>query len=177
MTIIQNEHNSTAGFVYILSNPSMPNIVKIGSTERNVRERVSELSSTTGVPTPFHIEYSLLIENPKELEFYLHEEFAEHRVNGNREFFSLSPEAAVRRLRKIRFERLSSELQNWDDKELEQFAEQIWFDLPRNNFLDKILALNSSDLWEHLRKMPKQILAEVLDRLFQERPDVWKELK
>lgn len=177
MTIIQNSHDSTAGFVYIFSNPSMPNIVKIGSTERSVKQRLDELSSTTGVPTPFHIEYSLLIENPRELEFNLHEEFAKYRINGNREFFNIAPEVAVKRLRKLRYERFLSEIQDWGDDELGEFSEQLWFSLPRENFWDKVLVKNKEDLWEHLRKMPALVVAEVLDRLFNERPEVWRELK
>jgi hypothetical protein len=35
-------------FIYVLENASMPGLVKIGRTERNVSERVSELSSHTG---------------------------------------------------------------------------------------------------------------------------------
>jgi hypothetical protein len=177
MTIIEDDHKASAGFVYVLSNPSMPSIVKIGSTERNVKERVAELSSTTGVPTPFRIEYSLLTENPKELEFTLHEEFIEHRINGNREFFSLSPEVVVKRLRQIRYDRLLSEFQDWDEDELSEFSEQLWLVLPRDHFWDKVLVQNKGNLWEHLRKMPTPLVAEVLDRLFQERPEVWKQLK
>jgi hypothetical protein len=177
MPIIEDDHKASAGFVYVLSNPSMPNIVKIGSTERNVKERVAELSSTTGVPTPFRIEYSLLTENPKELEFTLHEEFVEHRINGNREFFSIAPEVVVKRLRQIRYDRLLSEFQNWDENELSEFSEQLWLALPRDDFLDKVFVQNKADLWEHLRKMPTLLVAEVLHRLFQERPEVWREIK
>jgi hypothetical protein len=176
MTIIEDDHKASAGFVYVLSNPSMPNIVKIGSTERNVKERVAELSSTTGVPTPFRIEYSLLTENPKELEFTLHEEFIEHRINGNREFFSLSPEVVVKRLRQIKWDRLLADLEDWDDDELSENFEQLWFVLPKDSFWDRCLVQNKEDLWEHLRKMPRLAVAEVLERLFQERPEVWKEL-
>ncbi len=54
-------YEQTAGFVYLLSNPSMPNIVKIGSTERTIKERISELSSVTSLPTPFVVGYYLLV--------------------------------------------------------------------------------------------------------------------
>ena len=40
------------GYVYILSNPAMPGLLKIGYTERDVQERVKELSNT-GIPSPF----------------------------------------------------------------------------------------------------------------------------
>lgn len=39
--------------VYVLTNPSMPGLVKIGkTTQKEVSERMTQLY-TTGVPTPF----------------------------------------------------------------------------------------------------------------------------
>jgi hypothetical protein len=51
------------GYIYVLSNPSF-NKVKIGYSERDPIVRVSELD-TTGVPTPFTLEYSVLIYNAR----------------------------------------------------------------------------------------------------------------
>jgi hypothetical protein len=42
-----------SGFVYLLSNPSMPGLLKIGYTERDVTERAAEISAATGVPEPY----------------------------------------------------------------------------------------------------------------------------
>ena len=47
------------GSVYILSNPSMPGLVKIGMTEGDVNERIKQLSSGTGVAEPFVLEASI----------------------------------------------------------------------------------------------------------------------
>ncbi len=45
------------GIVYILTNPAMPNLVKIGMTTRlEVGIRMSELY-TTGVPVPFECSF------------------------------------------------------------------------------------------------------------------------
>ena len=44
------------GRVYFLTNPAMPNMVKIGKTTRDVELRLGELNST-GVPLPFECEY------------------------------------------------------------------------------------------------------------------------
>ena len=43
------------GFIYILSNPSMPGVFKIGLTTNSVYQRIRELS-TTGVPQKFKVE-------------------------------------------------------------------------------------------------------------------------
>ena len=40
------------GFIYILSNVSMPGVYKVGLTTNSVRQRAQELAST-GVPTEF----------------------------------------------------------------------------------------------------------------------------
>ena len=40
------------GTVYVLTNPAMPGMVKIGKTTRDVTHRLKDLYST-GVPLPF----------------------------------------------------------------------------------------------------------------------------
>ena len=46
------------GIIYVLTNPSMPGLVKIGKTARgDVNARLSELYST-GVPVPFECEFA-----------------------------------------------------------------------------------------------------------------------
>ena len=46
------------GSVYVLTNPAMPNMVKIGKTTRDVELRLADLYST-GVPLHFECEYAL----------------------------------------------------------------------------------------------------------------------
>ncbi|MBL4747578.1 MAG: GIY-YIG nuclease family protein [Magnetovibrio sp.] len=52
----------TNGFVYIMSNPSMPGLLKIGCTTRTPEERANELHQATGVPGKFTVEWSVAIE-------------------------------------------------------------------------------------------------------------------
>ena len=44
--------NPQKGLVYVLSNPAMPWLVKIGQTTNKITSRMNELN-TTGVPVPF----------------------------------------------------------------------------------------------------------------------------
>ena len=85
------------GIVYLLTNPCMPGIVKIGKTSRtDLQNRMKELY-TTGVPVPFECVYACRIKlsHMDKLETTLHSAFEPYRVNKNREFFSIKPEQAI----------------------------------------------------------------------------------
>ena len=76
------------GYVYAMSNESMPGLIKVGFTTNDPRTRASELY-TTGVPTPFIVEFAVLVDDPIWTEKAFHEMYDEYRVKG-REFFELS---------------------------------------------------------------------------------------
>lgn len=49
---------SKKGFVYILTNPSMPGLVKVGMTQKVPTERIKDQDlNATGIPTKFVVEY------------------------------------------------------------------------------------------------------------------------
>lgn len=85
------------GYVYVLMNPSMENLVKIGKTEREPNERAKELSSTTGVPTPFVVVYYCYFESCSEAETFVHTYLENNgfRVSSNREFFEIPIKDAI----------------------------------------------------------------------------------
>jgi hypothetical protein len=83
-----------SGFVYILSNPSMPGLLKIGSTEKLPTERASQLYST-GVPEPFKVEFAVWCENHQQAERKIHEELDDCRISDGREFFLTSVSSAI----------------------------------------------------------------------------------
>ena len=76
------------GYVYAMSNESMPGLIKVGFTTNDPRTRASELY-TTGVPAPFRVEFAILVDDPIWMEREFHEQYSEYRVQG-REFFKLS---------------------------------------------------------------------------------------
>jgi len=78
------------GFVYALSNPSMPGIYKIGFTLKHPRERMDELSKATACPTPFEIFAMFDVADPENVERAIHRDLQQYRINQNREFFSLN---------------------------------------------------------------------------------------
>lgn len=82
------------GEIYILENAAMPDMVKIGYTEIGSEHRAAELSLVTGIPLPFNVAESFVVENPKQIEKVIHRHLDKYRVNKSREFFYLSKEEA-----------------------------------------------------------------------------------
>ena len=77
----------SAGWVYVLTNASMPGLVKIGLTTRNPQARAAELASATGVPTPFVIAWCHAVTDCAAVESAVHRMLDDRRVSGRREFF------------------------------------------------------------------------------------------
>ncbi|MDK2618103.1 GIY-YIG nuclease family protein [Vibrio vulnificus] len=82
------------GYVYILINASMPDLLKIGMTARDSRQRARELSNTS-VPTPYKVAFEIFSCECGRLESQIHKELSEFRVNPNREFFRYPLDKAI----------------------------------------------------------------------------------
>lgn len=88
-----------SGTLYVLTNPFMPGLIKIGCTSGTVEERIKSLSSATGVPVAFQCHFAAKVENMSAKEKTLQQLFSDKRVNPNREFFQVAPEKAVLAIR------------------------------------------------------------------------------
>ena len=75
--------------VYILTNQSMPDTIKVGITD-NLDRRVRELDNTS-TPLPFECYYAVEVENASAIEKKIHEGLDDKRVRQNREFFNATP--------------------------------------------------------------------------------------
>ena len=83
------------GLVYIITNPKMPNLVKIGYT-KNLKKRLDDLD-TTGIPAPFEPYFTVTTSKYMVLEKVIHRELdklTDSRVRSNREYFEIDPELA-----------------------------------------------------------------------------------
>ena len=90
-----------AGFVYIMSNPAFPDLIKIGKSTRDPTvERVKELNQT-GVPEKFKVEYYAFVEDEDYLERAVHTRFDQHRPNKSREFFKVECLEAIEAIRNL----------------------------------------------------------------------------
>lgn len=111
---------SVYSVVYVLSNPAMPGLVKIGWTaSEDAAARIAQLYST-GVPFPFKLEFACRVQNADEVERALHRAFAPNRVNPKREFFSIEADQAIAILKLLHVEDATKEL----DAVPTQIAEQ-----------------------------------------------------
>lgn len=79
------------GFIYVMSNVSMPDLLKIGFTE-DLNQRLKQANASSFVPTPFIIEISKHVSNPREKERIIHKILDSKRNKSNREFFRITLE-------------------------------------------------------------------------------------
>ena len=100
-SIAYREAHSKAGWLYVISSPSLPGLVKLGCTRRlNPALRVRELSSSS-LPEPYHAHCFVFSDDCFELENNIHKYFDKERVNPDREFFRIEPKEAIDVLKEI----------------------------------------------------------------------------
>lgn len=78
----------------------MPGLVKIGKTTNTPSQRMSELQST-GVPTPFELEFSITVNDCHKAERLAHTFLGRYRVSSNREFFRTTPKIAIEKILEV----------------------------------------------------------------------------
>jgi len=88
------------GWIYFAINESLPELIKIGFSDRHPEFRMNELSNTS-VPTPFIYAYGALCENAEKIERQMHRELSNYRISVDREFFRIDLQTAVDTLRQI----------------------------------------------------------------------------
>jgi T5orf172 domain len=89
-----------SGYVYILTNVSLPGMIKVGRTLRDSRSRARELF-TTGLPTPFQVAFEIFSDEHEKLEADFHQELHDFRISTNREFFKYPLDKAIILLQKL----------------------------------------------------------------------------
>lgn len=81
-------------WVYVLSNPTTPNLLKIGYTTQTPDDRAKQISNATGVALPYKVEWAFKCFDGEQLEGEVHRKLREYRVNNQREFFQIDLEGA-----------------------------------------------------------------------------------
>lgn len=86
--------SGNSGYAYVLSNPSMPGLVKVGRSKVSGHKRANELY-VTGVPTPFRLEAEFYSDDCHEAEETAHGRLGRYLVSESREFFKCEAVTAI----------------------------------------------------------------------------------
>ncbi len=114
------------GFVYVLLNPSFPNLLKIGQTQRTPEQRAKEIYKT-GIPTPFIVAYEQEISDCILVENLIHEKLSKNRSNYEREFFNIPLKEAVKVIQGVIDDLQKQNKLDFLEKYPETFALKIWW--------------------------------------------------
>jgi tetratricopeptide (TPR) repeat protein len=80
------------GFVYIMTNDSMPGIIKVGMSTKVPTERAKELEDT-GLPMPYVVQYYAFFDDMQQAEKKAHNELSKYHYN--KEFFKTDVGTAI----------------------------------------------------------------------------------
>ena len=125
--------------VYVLTNPAMPGLVKIGkTTQLEIEERMKQLYGT-GVPVPFDCAFACQVKDASEVEKALHIAFGATRINPSREFFKIEPERVVAVLKLLKVDDITQQVEKTIESEVSAADKQAAQTLkeakrPRMNF-------------------------------------------
>lgn len=135
------------GIVYVLSNPAMPGLVKIGSTtHESVTIRMSQLY-TTGVPFPFDCEYAALVADVTRVEKAFHTAFGPDRLNPRREFFEIEASQAIAIIKLLEIEDVTPQVKSesdMTDHADREAGEQYTKRRPRFSFLEMNIPIGAT---------------------------------
>jgi hypothetical protein len=155
------------GFVYILLNPSFPDQIKIGRTEKGAELRAKQLQ-TTGVPTPFILIYDELVSECEMVEHILHVRFAAYRTSADREFFRIPIREAIRVLQEVAAKYKVGDLELLDRVDILSSLEQRYGSLLKADITSvQIIQLADAYFLEVTRK-PYAGKDQVIERI-----DLW----
>jgi hypothetical protein len=137
----------TQGIVYILTNPAIPNMIKIGmTTMQDVKFRMAQLY-TTGLPLPFECVYAARVSNHEKVERALHTAFGPDRVNPKREFFEIDAAQAIAIIKLMELEdvtpKIANEKEQVDEVDIEAGVAYARKKRPRFSFSEMQIPIRS----------------------------------
>lgn len=142
------------GYVYVLSNPSYKDFVKIGYSKTGGESRAKQLNTAT--PTPFRVEFELYTHGARYIEAKVHHELSDIRTEFGTEFFQCSPKHAAAKI-----------IETWE-KLFGVLTDEEWkFDTGNKDLL------SSSDITERERKSKehRDLQQRILDHIHKKWPN------
>jgi hypothetical protein len=123
----------------------MPELYKIGWSRKDPESRISKLY-TTGVPTPFEIEYKKLVNDAPSIENKIHKLLHEYRVSNKREFFKFSQKDEIINFMKI-------EVETETDIEIEDKSIPNYKNKSFINYINKYFEKSEIDILNFIEKL------------------------
>lgn len=87
--------SNSQGLIYVLVNPSLEGLIKVGYTTRSIEERVKELSSSTSIPTPFIPIYWRRVSKVEHFEKIIHTQLKSSGFSHGKEYFKVAPPVVI----------------------------------------------------------------------------------
>ena len=97
LTMPTNDNDNDTGYIYCVSNESMPSILNIGITSIAPEVRLDDINSHTGLwrpPTPYKCEIAKRVRNIEKKKSAIDRLLTKYRIHPNREFYRISLEKA-----------------------------------------------------------------------------------
>ena len=86
------------GWVYVISNKAMPDLIKVGFSTKDPELRAAELNHT-GSPYPYIVDYEVLVDEPRDVEQTVHGRLRNCREG--KEWFRYSAEEAIATIKAV----------------------------------------------------------------------------
>jgi hypothetical protein len=154
------EMSNSIEYVYIMSNESFTDdTFKIGWTRDNPKIRANTLQ-TSGVPTPFIIEYIINTSDGSTLEKLIHKHLKTYRIKDNREFFKISKDT----LKEILTTELNLELKQIDDVPI---SKKVISENKEVNEINKVfleLLKDSKEFFSNFKKENTRLCIKEIDK-------------
>ena len=162
------------GFVYIMTNDSMPGIIKVGMSTKVPTERAKELEDT-GLPMPYVVQYYAFFDDMRQAEKKAHNELSKYHYN--KEFFKTDVGTAINCIENLglSFNRLYCKL---DKVELYKLALRVdpddadaHFGLGDANlhFKDRGSALEE---YKKLKELDSELADKLFDMIYKEEEEI-----
>jgi hypothetical protein len=88
-------------WVYVLVHPQEPQLLKIGYTKKDPKDRLKEINSQTGVAGEYRLVYMFRTVNGQRLETAVHNFLADRRIHPRKEHFEIPRNEAIQIIKEV----------------------------------------------------------------------------